>query len=301
MELDRPHPKCASGRIDDREYFSATKGYGTFCNASELATASRTKNASCSLANDSNSLYAGLILTGLPTVLTDNDDFLLSMNSAVLDNNAMHIDVHDSGDLEITLQDSRALRKIRQLIDAAMEWLQRKYSQDNVHKVSGKPVKRRKRRYTGAVNQSEHSSAQESPQVQMQLKQLKHLQGRQLERLSWMELKDVEKKLIDSLQRVKIQKRELVKNWKEDDVVKWLRFNETIYREYKDKFKAEGIDGEMLFDLTNEVLREDFGIKKTIHRKRIVDEISKLKREIAPSRHPSAGSSRSTTDSHMES
>lgn len=214
------------------------------------------------------------------------------MNSDVLESNAMHIDVHDSGDLEITLQDSRALHKIEQLINSALSWVQKTYpTQSRGQNVTGKPVKRRKRRYTGAVNQSEHSSGGgNSEQLNAMREQLNHLQGRNLDGLTWADLKAIEEDLHAGLERVRHQKRDLVKSWNEDDVCKWLRFNETIHREYGRIFKAEGIDGEMLFDLTQQILKEDFGIKKTMHRRRILDEINKLKREIGSSRHPSAGS-----------
>ena len=71
-----------------------------------------------------------------------------------------------------------------------------------------------------------------------------------------------------------------VRNWTEQEVCNWLKYtNKGHFEEYVPLFREHEISGDTLLSLTNEVLRDEMGIKNVGKRHKLLKAITKLKQK----------------------
>ncbi|CAO4371157.1 unnamed protein product [Caenorhabditis nigoni] len=69
-----------------------------------------------------------------------------------------------------------------------------------------------------------------------------------------------------------------VPEWTKDDVACWLK--RTEFEAYINNFLGQGVDGDLLLQLTENELVEDLGMSSGLHRKRFLRELHKLKMSV---------------------
>eukprot|EP01083_Nonionella_stella_P085875 238254_1 len=78
------------------------------------------------------------------------------------------------------------------------------------------------------------------------------------------------------------------KGWKERQVIEWLKCAFPFAENYAPAFIENAVDGRMLFDLTSDLLENELGVTKRLHRIRILRHIRDLRMAFNYSEPPSA-------------